>query len=149
MTSKMLRILLALTIGSVLLAACGGDKAESESEGEGGGTETCEGDALPAEELALPADFPIPGEAYLTEAGEAGPSQVIEGYWEGDLESAYTEWKSALEGASYVILFDEIEEDDSEISYRSADESSTGQIALRNECEEEGRILVHITNRPA
>lgn len=146
MTGKMLRILLTVTLGAVLLAAC---NSSSESESEGGGTEACEGDALPSEDLQLPADFPIPGEAYLTGASEAGPSQVVEGYWEGDLESAYSEWKAALEGAGYVILFDEIEENDSEISYKSPDETSTGQIALRNECEEEGRVLVHITNRPA
>jgi hypothetical protein len=148
MTGKMLRILLAVTLGAMLLAACSSNGEESEGSG-GGGTAKCEGDALGSEELALPADFPIPGEAYLTSTSEAGPSQVFDGYWEGDLESAYSEWKAALEGASYTILFDEIEENDSEISYKSPDEASTGQIALRNECEEEGRTLIHITNRPA
>jgi hypothetical protein len=147
MTGKTIRILLAATLGAMLLAACSDNK--SESEGEGGGTAKCEGDALASEDLKLPADFPIPGEAYLTSASEVGPSQVAEGYWEGDLESAYNEWKAALEAAGYVILFDEIEDHDSEISYKSPDESSTGQIALRDECEEAGRTLVHITNRPA
>jgi hypothetical protein len=147
MTGKTLRLLVVLTIGALVLAACSTKEAE-ESE-DGGGTAKCEGDALAAEELQLPDDFPIPGEAYLTSASVAGPSQIVEGYWEGDLESAYNEWKAALESAGYAILFDEIEEDDSEISYRSPDESSTGQIALRSECEESGRTLIHITNRPA
>jgi hypothetical protein len=55
----------------------------------------------------------------------------------------------ALDGANYSILFNEIEDKDAEISYKTADEASTGQIAFRSECEEAGRTVVHITNRPA
>jgi hypothetical protein len=142
------RLLIMLVVGVLSLSACSGGDDENKNN-EGGGTESCEGAALGADELKLPADFPIPGEAILTDASAAGPSQVVEGYYEADLESAYNEWKEALEDAGYSILFDEIEENDSEISYKSADETSTGQIALRSECEEAGRTLVHITNRPA
>ena len=144
MFGKSLRIVMAVVVGALLLSACGGGNDEGE-----GGSEKCEGNALSSDEIKLPADFPIPGEAVLTESTEAGPSQVVEGYYEADLESAYNEWKEALEGADYTILFDEIEETDSEISYSSPDESSTGQIALRSECQQEDRMFVHITNRPA
>ena len=82
-------------------------------------------------------------------SNEAGPSQIVEGYYEADLESAYREWKEALEGAGYSILFDEIETRDSEISYRTAGEASTGQIVLQTECQQADRTFVHITNRPA
>jgi hypothetical protein len=74
---------------------------------------------------------------------------VTEGFFEGDLQSAYDEWKAAIEDADYLVLFDEIEERDSEISYESANGHSTGQIALRSECEDAGKTFVHITNRPA
>ena len=148
MSGKALRLLLALLMGIFVLSACSGGDDEEEGE-NGGGTLACEGEALGSSELNLPSDFPIPGEAVLTDATESGPSQVVEGYYEADLESAYNEWKEALEEADYAILFDEIEDKDSEISYKSADEGSTGQIALRAECEESDRTFVHITNRPA
>ena len=144
MFGKSLRIVMAVIVGALLLSACGGGNDEG-----GGGSEKCDGNALSSDEIKLPADFPIPGEAVLTESTKAGPSQVVEGYYEADLESAYNEWKEALDGAGYSVLFDEIEDKDSEISYKSADESSTGQIALRSDCEESDRTFVHITNRPS
>jgi hypothetical protein len=141
------RLLVALMAGLLVFSACSKKSEEGAKGGEG--TRACEGTALSASEIKLPADFPIPGEAVLTSSTTSGPSQVVEGFYEADLESAYNEWKEALEGASYAILFDEIEDKDSEISYRSKDGASTGQIALRSECEESGKTFVHITNRPA
>jgi hypothetical protein len=141
-----LRLFLGLAVCLSVLSACGGGDKKTT---DGGGTRACDGAALSSDAIKLPADFPIPGEAVLTSSTMDGPSQVAEGYYEADLESAYNEWRDALEGANYSILFDEIEDKDSEISYKSPDESSTGQIALRSECEEAGRTFVHITNRPA
>jgi hypothetical protein len=141
------RLLIAVMAGLLVLSACS-KKEEAKTGGEGG-TRACEGTALSATEIKLPSDFPIPGEAVLTTSSTAGPSQVVEGFYEADLESAYNEWKEALQGAGYAILFDEIEDKDSEISYKSKDGASTGQIALRSECEESGKTFVHITNRPA
>jgi hypothetical protein len=138
------RILVALMAGLLLFSTCSKSK-----ESEQGGTTKCEGSALSASEIKLPSDFPIPGEAVLTTSSAAGPSQIVEGYYEADLESAYNEWKDALQGAKYSVLFAESEDKDSEISYKSADGATTGQIALRAECEESGRTFVHITNRPA
>ena len=158
MVSKRFSFIGALIACLLIFSACGGDEnngAEPRGQnttagGESRGTENCEGSALPSKQLKLPSDFPIPGEAILTDASAAGPSQVIEGFYEADLESAYNEWKEALDGAGYTILFDEIEDKDSEISYKSKDGKSTGQIALRSECKQGiGRTFVHITNRPA
>jgi hypothetical protein len=148
MTMRKYRLLVALLATLLLVSACSKEK-EKETEAEGGGTRQCEGTALAASDIKLPSDFPIPGEAVLTTASAAGPSQVVEGFYEADLESAYNEWKEALEGAGYSILFDEIEDKDSEISYKSKDGTTTGQIALRSECEEAGKTFVHITARPA
>ena len=139
-----------LTRGAIGLAAilslglvgCGGG-------GDDTGRLQCDGTAVSADQLRLPNDFPIPDQAILTETRRAGPSQISDGYIRTGLEAAYREWKNALERAGYVVLFDEIEEEDSEIAYRSADERSTGQISLRSDCEESGRTTVHITNRPA
>lgn len=147
MARTSLRFLVALMVALLVFGACGGD--DEGGEEEGAGTLACDGTALSSSEIKLPADFPIPGEAVLTSSETAGPSAVIEGFYEADLESAYNEWKEALESADYAILFDEIEDRDSEISYKSADESSTGQIALRSDCKDSDKTFVHITNRPA
>jgi hypothetical protein len=109
----------------------------------------CSGPAVDASQVKLPADFPQPGELTITASTTAGPSQVVDGYWDSDLEEAYEDWHRQLDTAGYTVLFDEIEDDDAEISYKSADGSSTGQIALRADCGTEDRIAVHITNRPA
>lgn len=148
MSRKLLRIVAVLTIGLLAFTACGGSDKEGGEE-EAPGTLACDGTALSASEIKLPSDFPIPSDAVLTTQQAAGPSQIVEGFYEADLESAYNEWKDALENADYDILFDEIEDRDSEISYKSPDAKSTGQIALRSECKDSGKTFVHITNRPA
>lgn len=52
-----------------------------------------------------------------------------------------------LEGAGFAILFNELEEHDSEISWKG--EGRTGQVAMREECGEPDKTYVHVTNRPA
>jgi hypothetical protein len=132
----------ALTLG---LAACGGggDEGDEESAGERPST-SCEGSSITAS--GLPASFPKLSGVTYTEESEAGPSNVVDGYYEGSLEDAYNGYKDAFDEAGYSILFDEIEDEDSEVSYEG--DGRTGQVALRENCEEEDRISVHITNRP-
>jgi hypothetical protein len=138
---------LALVAGG--LAGCGG-KSEAEKEREkeaksGRGTVTCSGKAMSGE-TGLPADFPELSGIIYVKASEAGPSHVVDGYANTALEELYRDYKSEFENAGYTILFDEIEEDDAEISYKTKDESSEGQVALRS-CDED-KTSVHITNRP-
>ena len=98
-------------------------------------------------ETGLPADFPnVDGVVYV-KTSEAGPSHVVDGFAERGLEDLYDDYKSEFESAGYSILFDEIEEDDAEVSYKTKDETSEGQVALRS-CDED-KTSVHITNRPA
>jgi hypothetical protein len=135
-------VLGALTLG---LAACGGggDEGDEESALERP-TIACEGSSITAS--GLPASFPLLSGVTYTAASEAGPSHVVDGYYEGSLEDAYNGYKDAFDEAGYSILFDEIEDADSEVSYEG--DGRTGQVALRENCEEDGRISVHITNRP-
>lgn len=135
--------LLALVV-SLGLVACGGGDSNSESESEGTAV-ACSGSELSSVEL--PAGFPKPDGVVYTETETRGPTEVVDGYYEGELQDAYDAYRSGFEDAGYDILFDEIEEHDSEVSWRG--EGRSGQVALRDECEEEGRISVHITNRPA
>ena len=141
---RSLRLSAGLLAGALLFSGCGGGEDKNE-----GGTRDCDGTPLSSNDIELPSDFPIPDELILTTSSAVGPSQIVDGYFGGDLQDAYDAWKEAFDGAGYTILFDEIEREDSEISYASGDVSSTGQVALRSECMQSDRTFVHITNRPA
>src|SRR4029078_6448206 len=118
-------ILLTLVVG--LAAGCGGDE-EDDSEAQG----AC-GDA-PAEiaqQPTLPDGFPTPDGVIYTagrDAGAsplvrarpaeraAGPSHIVEGYRDGELEDAFDAYKDAFESAGYDVTKDEREEDDAEVN---------------------------------
>ena len=144
----MYRTLFPLVLVSVL-AGCGG-KSEAEKEREAGksgrGTVTCEGTATSAA-TGLPADFPQIEGVTFVKASKSGPSRIVDGYAGKGLEDLYDDLHSSFEDAGYAILFDEREEDDAEISYRTKDETTEGQVALRS-CDED-KTSIHITNRPS
>ena len=135
---------------AVLLAAgCGGKKSESEGgELNKEAVAACNGSAL-SEAPNLPPSWPQieTDKMVYTKEEKKGPTTVVEGHFNGDLEEAYDEWKKELEASGYKILFDEIEDHDSEVSWQG--EGRSGQVALREECGESDKIYVHITNRPA
>ena len=127
------------------LAGCGGDNKSEEGEGGGEAEAACTGSPL-AETPKLPAKFPSFDSVTYTQQSTQGPTDIVEGYYEGDVAAAHDEVKSALEGAGFTVLFDELEEDDSEVSWKG--QGRTGQVALREECGDSDRTFVHITNRP-
>ena len=63
------------------------------------------------------------------------------------MKEAHDLYVQGFEDAGYAVLFEELEEDDSEVSYRTKDKTSEGQVALRA-CDED-KTSVHITARPA
>lgn len=135
-----LLLLLVLALATAFVFDAG------EVESEGGAAVACSGDSVTPK---LPSDFPqVEGMTY-TKSKTSGPSEIVDGYYEGDLVGAYAAWKSALEDAGYTITFDEIETHDSEVAYRGGAENRSGIVALRNVCKQGGRISVHITSRPA
>jgi hypothetical protein len=136
--------LAALAFG---VAGCGGggDK-NSESEAPNPQAKAaCDGSALSGTPN-LPASFPMVEETTLTKQSKQGPTDVVEGYWKGDLKEAHDEYVKEFNAAGYKVLFEELEDHDSEVSWQG--EGRTGQVALRDECGG-GKIYVHITNRPA
>jgi hypothetical protein len=138
--------LLAGLLALVVLALVAALLLDADEEVEGGASVACSGDSVSPD---LPSDFPqVDGMTY-TGSQTSGPSEIVDGYFEGDLQGAYEAWRSALEGAGYTITFDEIEAFDSEVAYRGGAESRSGIVALRDVCMEDGRISVHITSRPA
>jgi hypothetical protein len=128
----------------LLLAGCGGgdDEAVLSEEPQA---------ACTASELSgapkLPSGWPDLGEVTFTQQQTLGPTEVVEGYFDGDIEAAHDSFKSELEDAGFEILFDELEERDSEVSWKG--EGRSGQVALREECGSEDKIYVKVTNRPA
>jgi hypothetical protein len=142
------RYLYLLLLGA-LLAGCGGKSAEekaSEAAAKSGrGTVTCSGSAMSGS-TGLPADFPEIDKVTYVKTSTAGPSKVVDGYADNGLEEVYNELNERFDAAGYSVLFKEQEEDDAEISYKTKDEATEGQVALRS-CDED-KTSVHITNRP-
>lgn len=129
-------------------AGCGGggDKdKDAETEANPQATAACNGSPLKATPK-LPPSFPMVEDTTLTRQSMEGPTNLVEGYWKGSLKDAHDEYKKELQAAGYKILFDELEDHDSEVSWKG--EGRTGQVALRDDCGG-GKIYVHITNRPA
>jgi hypothetical protein len=136
-----------LAAAVVALAGCGGGGGEGESEPENPQAKAaCEGSPL-GDAPRLPATFPQIENITYTKQRTQGPSEVVEGYFEGSVKEAHDEYLKELKAAGYQILFEELEEHDSEISWKG--EGRTGQVALREECGSDDKIYVHITNRPA
>jgi len=140
-----LRCLSLVGVIVLALAGCGGDGKSKEGEGGGEAEAACTGSPLSAAPN-LPAKFPTLQSVTYTQQSTQGPTEIVEGYYEGDVEGAHDEVKSALEGAGFKILFDELEEHDSEVSWQG--QGRSGQVALRKECGDSDRTFVHITNRP-
>ena len=138
--------LLVIGVTVVALAGCGGGGGGGDDEGDLGeqAQAACTGSEL-SEKPNLPASWPDMGEVTFTQQSKQGPTDIVEGYFSGDLEAAHDDFKRELEGAGFTILFDELEENDSEVSWEG--EGRTGQVALRNECGDNDKIYVHITNR--
>ena len=140
----------AIGLAVLLAAGCGGDKKD---ESEGGALNqqavaACNASTL-SETPNLPPSWPqIESDKMVyTKQETRGPTTVVEGHFNGGLQDAYDEWKKELEASGYQILFDEIEEHDSEVSWEG--EGRSGQVALREECGKSDEIYMHITNRPA
>ena len=126
------------------LAGCGGD-GKGDENGSREVEPACTASAL-EDAPNLPSGFPSFDSVTFTQQRTQGPTEIVEGYYEGELEDAYNEVKSGLEDAGYTILFDELEEDDSEVSWKG--QGRSGQVGLRMECGDEDRVFVRISNRP-
>jgi hypothetical protein len=131
----------------LVIAGCGGDKKKAESLPlSKEAAAACNGSRL-SEAPTLPSKWPDMGEVTLTQQSTQGPTQIVEGYFQGDVKQAHDDFKRELETAGFTILFDELEAHDSEVSWKG--QGRSGQVALRDECGADGKIYVKITNRPA
>jgi hypothetical protein len=143
MTSTLVRIVMLIMFG-LALAACG--ESESEEVGERGEAfaPICEMAAMTGA-TGLPDSFPAVSSVTFVKTEEAGPSVIVEGWAEGDLEDVYDDIHGKFEDSDYDIIFDEQEEHDAEISFKGGGRS--GQVKLADECGD-GRVYVRVTSRP-
>jgi hypothetical protein len=133
-----------LATAALVLAGCGGGGGNEEAANPQAKA-ACEGSALSATPK-LPASFPQVEQVTFTTQSTQGPTEVVEGYFEGSVKDAHDEYLKELKGAGFQILFEELEEHDSEVSWKG--EGRSGQVALREDCGSSDKIYVHITNRP-
>jgi hypothetical protein len=127
------------------LAGCGGDNENGVRERPI--ERACSGTPL-AKAPELPPTWPeIDGVTY-TKQSVRGPTNIIEGYFAGDVSDGHGAFKDGLEAAGFDILFDELEADrgDAEVAWKGQDRS--GQVALRDQCGDSEKVYVRITNRP-
>ena len=129
----------------LLLAGCGGSDERATPLSEEAQA-ACTGSEL-TEAPRLPPGWPDLDEVTFTQQKTQGPTEVVEGYFDGDIEAAHDDFKRELEDAGFTILFDEVEEDDSEVSWKR--QGRSGQVAIRNECGDSDKMYVKVTNRPA
>jgi hypothetical protein len=143
-------LLKALFVGLVVLAlaGCGEGKKKSQAAASKEAAAACNSSPLTAAPN-LPSTWPEMGEVTLTKQSKQGPTDVVEGYFHGDVTAAHDDFKRELKSSGFTVLFDELEADrgDSEVSWKG--QGRSGQVALREECGEKGKTYVHITNRPA
>lgn len=140
----MKKLLVILLIGSLFFVACGDD--EGGEENEAGGLPACGEADAEADVPGIPADFPKPDGAVYTGGGEAGPSFIAEGYFEGTLSDAFEAYSDAFANndAGYEVTKDEQEERDAEVFFAGA--GSTGQVNMFADCADQTKL--RITIRP-
>ena len=135
------RMLALMIVGMLVFAACGDDGGDEAS-----GLPACESD-IPSEGDAslIPEGFPKPDNTTYVGAEEAGPSVIVDGYYDGDLSESFEAWETAFEDADWDITKDEQEEKDAEVFFASG--ATNGQVNMFAECE--GRTKLRITIRPS
>ena len=144
----MRKVALVLVLAAAGLAAgCGGGGGSEDEEGGGEATHAaCDGCAL-SESLKLPAGWPQIEEDKMvyTEQETTGPTEVVEGYFNGDVQEAHDEFEHELEASGFTVTFEEVEEHDSEVAWEG--EGRTGIVAIRDECGDSEKMYIRITNR--
>lgn len=129
-----------------LLAGCGGGSSGGAGGPTGSGSPlaACTS-GLPADgAVDVPAGFPKPAGAIYTSSKQAGPSTIIEGYYDGDISQAFDAYKAALSTGAFSVTKDEREARDAEVFFGGS--ASNGQVDMFLECT--GRTKLRITVRP-
>ena len=138
---------LLVAVLAVVLAGCGGKSAEEKAKEQAAKASAPVCDMTQVlQTTKLPSGFPKPDGVTYHRQTTAGPALTVDATYAGNLDDAYSAYEDAVSAASYNVTHKEKEEDDAEINYEGG--GTTGQIALRDVCGEDDKLVVHITNRP-
>jgi len=130
----------------VVASGCRGQKSQVVMPLSTQANKACNGSPL-KRAPKLPKGWPVVAGVTFTTHETLGPTEIVEGYFNGDVKAAHDAFKPALEGAGFTILFDELEARDSEVSWKHAGRS--GQVSMRLEGGTSDKTYLHITNRAA
>jgi hypothetical protein len=137
--------LVVLLLVLVVSAACGNGESDSERESEDARAgQACDS---PPTSIATPSDltsFPLPEGVVYTGDEERGPSRVLTGYADGNLDTVYNRYRTAFGRDPYHVTKSEQDAHDAEVNFAGA--KSTGQVRLGEECRD--RTSVQLTVRP-
>ena len=127
---------------AMLVSGCGGEAGTLP----GVDLPACES-AMPSEGrvTGVPRDFPTPDAAVYTDSTPAGPSVIVDGFYDGDLGASFDAWREAFEEAGWTITKDERETVDAEVFFAQGE--LNGQVNMFAECR--GRTKLTITIRPS
>jgi hypothetical protein len=132
---------------ALALAGCGSSKEREKADTDTVGTQAaCDASAL-SSTTKLPPNFPNVAQSTYTKESAEGPTDITEGYFMGAVKEGHDAYKSALGTNGYQVTHDEFDEHDSEVNWEGHGRS--GQVALREQCGENDKIYVKVTNRPA
>jgi hypothetical protein len=139
--------LVLVLVAAGLAAGCGGGGNEEEEGGDETVQAACSGSALSVDSLNLPAGWPQIEEDKMvyTQQETAGPTEIVEGYFNGDVQEAHDEFQRELEATGFTVTFEEVEEHDSEVAWEG--EGRTGIVAIRDECGDPEKMYIRVTNR--
>ena len=133
----------------LIVAGCGSKKESGDTDqAVSKATEAvCNGSALTGS-VKLPAGFPQIAEATYTKQSTAGPTDIVLGYFKGNVKAAHDTFKTELQSAAgYQVTHDELDEHDSEVNWRGV--GRTGQVAIKEQCGADDKMYLRITNRPS
>ena len=106
----------------------------------------CGTEASPIADIpAAVQGFPGLSDVTVTSVEVAGPSTIVSGTTDADLDEVFDGFKAAFDQAGFTVTSSEKEEDDAEVNFSR--NSTTGQVKLSVPCE--GQTNVAITIRPS
>lgn len=141
------RVCGALVLVAVAVAVgCGGSGEDKDKEAAG--KDCGPAAAAMSGQPTLPTGFPTPDQVTYTGQIAKGPTSVVKGYFDGDIDEAFDTYKNAFEAESppYQVDKSEQEKIDAEIEWAEGLFGKNGQVKLLQTCKE--RTSVTLTIRP-
>ena len=142
MIKKVSVAVLALVLG-LALAACSEKDKESDADGLRGQA-ACVQTPAPIADPKFPTPFPAIDDVTWTATNQAGPTEVVTGYTGDALPDLFNEMKEKFGEDGFTVEKSERDPHDAEVNF--ANDKSTGQVRLAEECQ--GRTSVTVTIRP-